>query len=129
MDQQSTEVSQPEPLSFDALIILSLCFAPNDPFWLVIQAAQLEATNKRLLKKVAEAQGERSLATSLLNAFHLKVAHLEGVNAGLQVKLADLQRKSEASRQACIVTLTDLTCGFVPNVLRCTMGDLPTLEA
>lgn len=54
----------------------------------------MEATNQNLLKKVAEVQGRYLLAIRLLRALHLKVAHLQGLNESLQVRIARLQQQS-----------------------------------
>lgn len=54
----------------------------------------MEATNQSLLKRVAEVQGRYLLAVRLLRALHLKVAHLQGLNESLQVRIAALQQQS-----------------------------------
>ncbi|KAL3138914.1 hypothetical protein ABBQ32_005734 [Trebouxia sp. C0010 RCD-2024] len=68
------------------------------------QAAEVEATNQNLLKKVAEVQGRYLLAIRLLRALHLKVAHLQGLNESLQVRIARLQQQSFVQGHKCLDT-------------------------
>ncbi|KAL3130884.1 hypothetical protein ABBQ38_000212 [Trebouxia sp. C0009 RCD-2024] len=68
------------------------------------QAAEVEATNQSLLKRVAEVQGRYLLAVRLLRALHLKVAHLQGLNESLQVRIAALQQQSAVQGHKCLGT-------------------------
>ena len=61
-----------------------------------MQAAESGIMNKRLLKKMADVQGDHSVATSLLQAFRLKVAHMQGMNESLQVKIAIMEQQADA---------------------------------
>ena len=61
-----------------------------------MQAAESSIMNKRLLKKMADVQGDHSTARSLLRAFHLKVAHMQGMNESLQVQIAIMDRRANA---------------------------------
>ena len=61
-----------------------------------MQAAESSIMNKRLLKKIADVQGDHSVARSLLRGFHLKVAHMQGMNESLQVQIAIMERRADA---------------------------------
>lgn len=52
--------------------------------------------NEQLLKRVARVERESALASSLLQAFHQKVAHLCEANDSLQAKIAVLQQGTAA---------------------------------
>lgn len=75
---------------------------------LCVQAVESGTKNKRLMKKMADVQGENSLAASLLQAFHLKVAHMQGMNESLRVKVAIMERQADVqvNRQGVTVVLS-----------------------
>lgn len=61
-----------------------------------MQAAESDSKHKHLLKEVADVQGDNSLAASLLHALHLKVAHMQGMNESLRVKIASMEQQADA---------------------------------